>query len=81
MLNSEIQHFLLSKGCSRKKGVGLGCGWWNGTLKWGYHQHNFIFFYGTVHMDIPENTPTHLILIDFSSIPDALFPGTALYNN
>jgi len=29
-------------------------------------------------MYIPGNTPTHLILIDFSSTPDALFPGTAL---
>ena len=31
-------------------------------------------------MDIPGNTPTHLILIDFSypPHPDALFPGTAL---
>ena len=36
------------------------------------------FFYGTVHMDIPGNTPTHLILIDFSSTPNAVFPGTAL---
>ena len=37
------------------------------------------FFYGTVHMDIPGNTlPPTLILINFSSTTDALFPGTAL---
>jgi len=34
-------------------------------------------------MDIPGNTPTHRILIDFSSTPtpDAVFPGTALSIN
>ena len=50
------------------------------TWKWGYHQHHFIsFFYNTVHMDIPGNTPTHLILIDFSSTPVALFPALIIY--
>jgi len=36
----KSQFIKLTKGCSRKKGVEG----WNGTLKWGYHQHNFIFF-------------------------------------
>jgi len=43
-----------------KKGVGMGVGL-ERNMKMGYHQHNL---QGTVHMDIPGNTPTHLILID-----------------
>jgi len=58
------------QGCSRKKGVGG----WNGTWKWGYHQHNFIFFYGTESIWIfLETPPTHIILIDFSSTPPMPF--------
>ena len=51
---------------SRKKGVGVD-------------QHNFIFFCMVQSIWIFQETPpTHRILIDFSSTPDALFPGTAL---
>ena len=48
------------------------------NLKMGVPLTQFYLFYGTIHMDIPGNTPTHLILIDFRSTSDALFPGTAL---
>ena len=52
------------------------------NLEMGVPPTQFYLFYGTVHMDIPGNTPpTHLILIDFSSTPDALFPGTTLISS
>jgi len=35
------------------------------NLEMGVPPTQFYLFYGTVHMDIPGNTPTHLILIDF----------------
>jgi len=57
-------------------------GWVERNVKMGvppsWDQHIFVFFYGTVHMDIPGNIPTHRILIGFSSTPDAFFPKTAL---
>jgi len=52
-------------------------------LKNGVTTTQFYLFFGTVHMEIPGNTPTHRILIDFRSTPpgDAVFPGTALSQN
>ena len=44
-------------------------GGWNGTWKWGYHQHNFIFFMVLSIWIFQETPPTHLNLIDFSSTP------------
>jgi len=41
--------------------------------------NTILSFYGTESIWIfLETPPTHIILIDFSSTPDALFPGTAL---
>jgi len=36
--------------------------------------NTIFFFYGTVHMDIPGNTTTSLILIDFSYPPSPRCP-------
>jgi len=65
----HFEHLKTYEGCFRKKGVGGGGVEWNLNI--------LSVFYGTVHTDIPGNTPTHRILIDFSSTPDAVFPGTA----
>jgi len=55
-------------------------GGWNGTWKWGYHQHNFIFFYGTESIWIfLETPPTHIILIHFSSTPRCPFSWNSPY--
>ena len=56
--------FLFAQGCSRTKGVGM-----ERNLKMGVLPTQFYLFYGTVHMDVPGNTPTHLILIDFIFTP------------
>jgi len=51
-----------------KNGVGGGT-----ELENGGTTNTILSFYGTVHMDIPGNTPTHRILIDFSSTPPMPF--------
>ena len=55
-------------------------GWWNGTWKWGVPPTQF-YLVMVQSIWIFQDTPHHLILIDFSSTPDALFPGTALRGN
>jgi len=63
-----------AKGCSRKKGVGGGTDHENGGTT-----NTILSFFMVQSIRIFQETPpTYLILIDFSSTPDALFLGTAL---
>jgi len=66
----HFEHLKTYEGCF----WGKRC-WGVGGVEW--NLNILSVFYGTVHTDIPGNIPTHRILIDFCSTPDAVFPGTA----
>jgi len=71
----QNKHYIICiRAVPGKKGVGGGTELENG----GTTNTILSFFMVQSIWIFQETPPTHMILIDFSSTPDALFPGTAL---